>query len=79
MTAHALGFASPMGASALSERHKADHDSLVSKGPGSLRDGLRPRRYSHFVGRRWMPRWIDDYGHIHRDAEKLNEKGLLAA
>ena len=25
--------------------------------------------------RRWILRWIDDYGHISRDAEKLPEKG----
>jgi hypothetical protein len=25
--------------------------------------------------RRWVLRWIDDYGHILRDAEKMPEKG----
>ncbi len=25
--------------------------------------------------RRWILRWIDEYGHIHRDAEKLPKKG----
>ncbi len=25
--------------------------------------------------RRWILRWIDDYGHVLREAEKLPEKG----
>ena len=25
--------------------------------------------------RRWIPRWIDDYGRIGREAEKVPEKG----